>query len=100
MMNHTQQSQTGAANGSTQESAGLGAIDPKEVVSMVEGFVRENPRVALLGAVAAGFLLGGGLTPRLLSTVAVIAGRNYLNHTVRNTMQSVLREKLGGGPLV
>lgn len=99
MTNHTQQqSQSGSANGVSQESADLNAVNPKEVVSMVEGFARENPRAALLGAVTVGFLLGGGLTPRLLSTVAMIAGRKYMNQTVRSTMQSVLREQFGGGP--
>lgn len=66
---------------------------------MVEGFARENPHAALLGAVVVGFLLGGGLTPSLLSTVAKIAGRKYLNQTVRETIQSALREQFGGGPL-
>jgi hypothetical protein len=98
MMNQTeaQRSHFDPGQGSAEEPFGLNTINPKEVVGMVEGFARENPHAALLGACALGFLLGGGLTPRLLGSVAYFAGRKYFNQTVRDTLDSVLREQIGG----
>ena len=81
--------------GPAGEAGVLGAIDPKEVLGMVAGFARENPHAALAGACAIGFLLGGGLTPRLLGGIALLAGRRYMNQTLRETLQGVLREQLG-----
>jgi len=75
----------------------LGPIDPMEVVEGVSTFARENPHAALAGAFALGFLLGGGLTPRLLGTVALFAGRAYFSRTVRDVLDGALREQLGDG---
>jgi hypothetical protein len=40
----------------------------------IEGFVREQPHAALGIAAAAGFILGGGLTPRRLLRIGLAAG--------------------------
>lgn len=71
------------------------ALDPREIARAVEGFARENPHVAVGAACALGFLLGGGLTPRLIGTLALLAGKRYVNETVRATMEGVLRDQLG-----
>src|SRR5262249_35592630 len=44
---------------------------------------RDNPHAALAGAFAVGFLLGGGLTPRLLVSLALLAGRRYAAQIAR-----------------
>jgi hypothetical protein len=75
---------------------GLSKIDPNQVIGVVSHFARENPHAALGCALAVGFLLGGGLTPRLLGSVAVLAGRKYVNQALRGTLEGVLRDQLGG----
>ena len=72
------------------------AIDPKEIAGAIERFARENPHAAVASAWALGFLLGGGLTPRLIGLIATVAGRRYLLETLRATVDSALREQLGG----
>lgn len=91
----TQSAHTEPSQGSAGGADALGQIDPKEVLGMVEGFARENPHAALAGACAVGFLLGGGLTPRLLGSLAVLVGRRYFNQTLRQTLEGVLREQFG-----
>ena len=49
---------------------------------------------ALAGAFAAGFLLGGGLTPKLLGAVALFAARRYFRGAVEETLESV-QQNLG-----
>ncbi len=71
-------------------------MNPKEVAAAVEGFARENPHAALIGGLALGFLLGGGLTPRLLGSIAFLAGRKYFAQTMRQTMENVVREQISG----
>ncbi len=71
------------------------SIDPMMVVEEVSSFARENPHAALAGAFAVGFVLGGGLTPRLLGSIALVAGRAYLNKSVRHMIDDALREQLG-----
>jgi hypothetical protein len=93
--NEAQRSRVDPDKGSTEEDVAIGALDPKEVLGMVAGFARENPHAALASACALGFLLGGGLTPRLLGGIALFAGRKYFNQTVRETLEGVLREQLG-----
>jgi len=88
------ESRVGTDEAEGEEATGMEAFNPKEVLGMVEGFARENPHAAVLSACAIGFLLGGGLTPRLLGQVAVIAGRQYLNQSMRATLEGVLREQL------
>jgi hypothetical protein len=97
MMNQSeaQRSYPEPGQGSAGGMEAMGSINPKEVLGMVEGFARENPHTALVGACAIGFLLGGGLTPRILGSLAVIAGRKYFNQTMRETLEGVLREQLG-----
>jgi len=70
------------------------AIDPKEIAATVERFAREHPHAAVASAWALGFLLGGGLTPRLVGLIAAFAGRRYLSQTLRATVEDVLREGL------
>lgn len=73
------------------ESA-LGSVEPGELVNQVAGFARENPHLALAGAAAVGFVLGGGLTPRLVGAVGMFAARRYLQGAMREAVETVLRE--------
>ncbi len=73
-------------------------IDPAAIVSAVEAFARENPHAALAGAAAIGFMVGGGLTPRLLGGLAMFVGRKYLSQTLRETLQGAFQEQLGEAP--
>jgi hypothetical protein len=78
--------------------AALGGVDPNEVLTMVGDVARANPHAALAGAVAVGFLLGGGLTPRLLGAAALFAARRYFRATVEETLAGLehgLVEKIG-----
>jgi hypothetical protein len=64
-------------------------FDPSHALSIVTNAAKENPHAALAGAVAVGFLLGGGLTPRLLGAIAMFAARRYFRATVEETIASV-----------
>ncbi|WP_437278418.1 hypothetical protein WME90_45595 [Sorangium sp. So ce375] len=56
----------------------LSRLDAAEVTRAVSAFARDNPHVALAAAAGLGFLLGGGLTPRMLSRVGLLATRGYV----------------------
>src|SRR5262245_26807585 len=69
----------------------LAHVDAREVLGQVESFARENPHAALAGAVAVGFVLGGGLTPRLLGALGMIAARRYMSTAMGDTLAQLLR---------
>jgi hypothetical protein len=86
-------------NGEAQEAdagaeLGLEGIDLRRAIESASELARESPHAALAIALAAGFVLGGGLTPRLLGSVAMIAGRTYLSRAVRETLASVVEEQI------
>jgi hypothetical protein len=76
----------------------LGRIDPNEIAASVSRFARENPHVALVAAAGLGFLLGGGLTPRLLGALSAVATRGYLRGTITKALQDALTEQVQGRP--
>jgi ElaB/YqjD/DUF883 family membrane-anchored ribosome-binding protein len=55
----------------------LTRVDPDQIISAVASFARENPHTALAAAAGIGFLLGGGMTPRVLGTVGLYVARRY-----------------------
>jgi hypothetical protein len=69
----------------------LAHVDAKEVLGQVESFARENPHAALAGAAVVGFVLGGGLTPRLLGALGMIAARRYMSTAMGDTLSQLLR---------
>ena len=85
----------GPAQGEQQELfPGLSQIDPQQALSAVTDFARQNPHAALGAGVAVGFLLGGGLTPRLIGAIGLFAARRYFRQTVNQTLEAVLHEEL------
>jgi hypothetical protein len=62
-----------------------------EAVETVARFAREHPHAALAGACAVGFVIGGGVTPRLLGAVALVAARRYFQQAVDEVLESVTR---------
>lgn len=81
---------TSAAEG----ELGVDGADLRRVLDSASELARESPHAALAIAVAAGFVLGGGLTPRLLGTAAMVAGRSYLGRAVRETLATVVEEQI------
>ena len=75
----------------TDEAAG---IDPQELLNAAAEFTRENPHTAIAGAFAVGFLLGGGLTPRLLASIAMFAGRKYLAEAARAALEGAVQQQI------
>lgn len=73
---------------------GLEGVDLRRAIDSASELTRESPHAALAMALAAGFVLGGGLTPRLLGSVAMIAGRTYLSRAVRETLANVVEEQI------
>jgi|SRR5580698_1413685 hypothetical protein len=71
--------------------AGLGGIDPEEALRAAAEAAREHPHTAIAGAFAIGFLLGGGLTPRLLASLALLAGRRYAAAAAREALDATVR---------
>lgn len=91
------ESKTVRENGETHDAGdelGLDGADLRRVIDSASELARESPHVALGLALAAGFLLGGGLTPRLLGSVVMIAGRTYLSRAVRDTLATVVEEQI------
>ncbi len=95
MENEATEARDEGAQGSMMEDA-LSRIDPGEVLDTVTTFARENPHTALAVAAGIGFVLGGGLTPRLLGTIGLFAARQYFRETMRETLQGAVGEQLGG----
>ena len=83
-----------AAEGAGGESMEEAGIDPRELAQAVAEFARENPHTALAGAFAVGFLLGGGLTPRLLASIAMLVGRKYLAEAAREALEGAVRQQI------
>jgi dienelactone hydrolase len=77
--------------GVMEQAAG---IDPRELAQAAAEFARENPHTAIAGAFAVGFLLGGGLTPRLLASIALFAGRKYLAEAAREALEGAVRQQI------
>src|SRR3954467_12828023 len=69
-------------------------FDPDEVVEALRGWAKENPHTALAGAALAGFLLGGGLTPRMLAAIGMMAARHYVKQTAGEVLETVLPEEI------
>lgn len=72
----------------TREVGPLG-FDPGQTVESITKLARENPHTALVGAMAIGFVLGGGMTPKLMGAIAMFAARNYFRATVEETLASL-----------
>lgn len=72
------------------------AIDARELLQSATEAAKESPHAALAAAFAVGFLLGGGLTPRLLVSLAIFAGRKYVSEAARDALQQVAREQIEG----
>ncbi|AUX27334.1 hypothetical protein SOCEGT47_079210 [Sorangium cellulosum] len=81
----------------------LSRLDATEVTRAISAFARENPHVALAAAAGLGFLLGGGLTPRVLGRLGTLASRSYVKSTLAQAVESILNEQarqsqLGSSP--
>ena len=72
------------------EGGELAHVDTGEIVEQVVTFARENPHAALAGAAVVGFVLGGGLTPRLVGALGMIAARRYMQ-TSLGDLSSLLK---------
>ena len=82
--------------GQVMEDLGLGAVDPEEIVRTAEEAAREHPHGSLAGAFALGFLLGGGLTPRLLVSLILFVGRRYAGEAARETLGVAVQRAMSG----
>lgn len=71
----------------------LERLDATEVTRAVSAFARENPHVALATAAGLGFLLGGGLTPRLIGALGFLATRSYLRSAVARALRGLVNEQ-------
>ncbi|KYF68957.1 hypothetical protein [Sorangium cellulosum] len=80
-------------DGQEKANEALGRLDATEVTRAVSAFARENPHVALAAAAGLGFLLGGGLTPRVLSRLGSFATRSYVKSTLAQAVGALLDEQ-------
>ncbi|HMY15212.1 MAG TPA: hypothetical protein PKA58_02735 [Polyangium sp.] len=64
-------------------------FDPGLAIDTVTKAARENPHVAIVAALAAGFVLGGGVTPKLIGAIAMFAARHYVRATIEETFASL-----------
>ncbi|WP_434044484.1 MULTISPECIES: hypothetical protein [Sorangium] len=84
---------TQGRDGQEKANEALGRLDATEVTRAVSAFARENPHVALAAAAGLGFLLGGGLTPRVLSRLGSFATRSYVKSTLAQAVGTLLDEQ-------
>lgn len=61
----------------------------------IESYARENPRTAVALALGAGFVLGGGLTPRILFGLGALAARTFARDYVKNQLGSYANDLMG-----
>jgi ElaB/YqjD/DUF883 family membrane-anchored ribosome-binding protein len=88
----------------TTENAADGAIEFEHDVAAIveraretiEEFVQEQPHAALGVAAAAGFILGGGLTPRRLLRLGWAAGGPALSRQLLDQVVRIAGETLEG----
>src|SRR5277367_4199364 len=90
----SQRSEGVSAEGEQPLEPGIVRIEPAEILRAAAEFARESPHTALAGALAVGFLLGGGLTPRLLASLALIAGRRYAAAAAREALGGVVQRQI------
>lgn len=64
-------------------------FDPTHAIEVVTKVTRENPHAALAGAAVVGFVLGGGMTPKLIGAIAMLAARRSLRVTIEETLASL-----------
>jgi hypothetical protein len=103
-MNHGISDGTGAsmnqkARSVEPESAAPPDVDESlpsagEIAHVISGWARENPRAAIASAIGIGFLVGGGLTPRIIGAVGFLAARHYFRQTVNEVLQSLVPEEI------
>jgi hypothetical protein len=67
----------------------------REARGTIESFARENPRTAIAVAVGVGFVLGGGLTPRILFGLGALAARTVARDYVKGQLGSLAGNVLG-----
>lgn len=82
----------GETLGTSGEEMDVGNIDPAEMIRAAEDLARAHPHAAVAGAFAVGFLLGGGLTPRLLTSLVVFAGRRYAAEAARQALELAMHK--------
>jgi hypothetical protein len=76
----------GTEHGEQALAGDLESLDPGDLMRAAARFAQESPHAALAGAFAVGFLLGGGLTPRLLVSLGAFVGRRYAAQAVREAL--------------
>ena len=74
----------------TKASEGL-----REARGAVESFARKNPRTAVGVALGLGFVLGGGLTPRLLLGLGLFAARAIAKDYAKNQLSTMTKGVFG-----
>jgi hypothetical protein len=70
---------------------------PTEIARGVSEWARENPHAALAGATAVGFLLGGGVTPKMIGAVGLLVARYYFKQTVSDVLETILPAEVIAG---
>ena len=81
-------------NRDVQEMQDKALTGLKEARGVIESYACENPRTTIALAVGVGFVLGGGLTPRILLGFGALAARTY----VRGQLGTYATELLGERP--
>jgi hypothetical protein len=69
------------------------AINMEEVVRTTTELTRENPRTALASAFVLGYLLGGGMTPRILLSIAALAVRRYAAEVAKEALGALAQRQ-------
>lgn len=77
-----------------EQGEGVLPFDPSEAVEAVSQWARENPHAAVAAAAGIGFLLGGGLSPRLLGAAGLMAARYYFKQSIGDTIEQLLPQEM------
>jgi hypothetical protein len=77
-----------------EQEEGVLPFDAGEAVEVVSQWARENPHAAVAAAAGIGFLLGGGLSPRLVGAVGLMAARHYFKQSIGETIEQLVPREM------
>ena len=94
MQGQTSSQQSGSMDVAEMQAKAVEGL--QEARGAIESFAKNNPRTAVGVALGVGFVLGGGLTPRILFGLGAIFARNFARDYAKSQLSSMTKSFLGG----
>ena len=94
MQGQTSAQQSGSMDVAEMQAKAVEGL--QEARGSIEAFAKNNPRTAVGVALGVGFILGGGLTPRILFGLGAVFTRNFARDYAKSQLSSMTKNFLGG----